>query len=229
MAVEATTALVGAIAMGAGLGFFGAVSPGPLQTIIVSETLANGARSAWRAAFAPVCTDPFALALALFVVSNISGGALACVAFAGAALLFRIAWAEFRTTEADFDFSQKPRRPFYLIVALNFLNPNLWIYSFTVNALNVSAFQRDCGWGVASTYLLAFFVSITLCNLAIVFLVAGLKTFFNARWLVYVNRALSVFLTVVALRFIWLGCEKLGLIDSAATETARLAFAFCGA
>ncbi|MBQ2850800.1 MAG: hypothetical protein IJE77_10000, partial [Thermoguttaceae bacterium] len=115
MAVEATTALVGAIAMGAGLGFFGAVSPGPLQTIIVSETLANGARSAWRAAFAPVCTDPFALALALFVVSNISGGALACVAFAGAALLFRIAWAEFRTTEADFDFSQKPRRPFYLI------------------------------------------------------------------------------------------------------------------
>ncbi|MBQ6827315.1 MAG: hypothetical protein IJO46_04805, partial [Thermoguttaceae bacterium] len=63
--------------------------------------------------------------------------------------------------------------------------------------------------------------------LAIVFLVAGLKTFFNARWLVCVNRALSVFLTVVALRFIWLGCEKLGFIESAATETARLALAFC--
>ncbi len=227
MAVEATTALWGALAMGAGLGFFGAVSPGPLQTIIVSETLANGARSAWRAAFAPVCTDPWALALALFVVSNITDGALACVAFAGAALLARIAWAEFRTTEADFDFSQKPRRPFYLIVALNFLNPNLWIYSFTVNALNISAFQRDSGWGVAAAYLVAFFVTITLCNLAIVLLVACLKTFFKARWLVYVNRALSVFLAVVAARFIWLGCQKLGLFESAATETARWALSLC--
>ncbi len=212
MTVETTTALVGACALGAGFGFFGAVSPGPLQTIIVSETLANGAKSAWRAAFAPVCTDPFALALALFVVTNVSDGALACVAFAGAALLLRIAWAEFRTTEADFDFSRKPRRPFYLIVALNFLNPNLWIYSFTVNALNVSNFQRDCGWGVAAAYLTTFFVTITVCNLGIVALVAGLKSFFNARWLVYVNRALSVFLAFVALKFVWQGVTTLGLV-----------------
>ena len=212
MTAELTTALVGACALGAGFGFFGAVSPGPLQTIIVSETLANGAKSAWRAAFAPVCTDPFALALALFVVTNVSDGALACVAFAGAALLFRIAWAEFRTTEADFDFSRKPRRPFYLIVALNFLNPNLWIYSFTVNALNVSNFQRDAGWGVAAAYLATFFVTITVCNLGIVALVAGLKSFFNARWLVYVNRALSMFLAFVALKFVWQGVTTLGLV-----------------
>ncbi len=212
MTVELTKALVGACALGAGFGFFGAVSPGPLQTIIVSETLANGAKSAWRAAFAPVCTDPFALALALFVVSNVSDGALACVAFAGAALLFRIAWAEFRATEADFDFSRKPRRPFYSIVALNFLNPNLWIYSFTVNALNVANFQRDFGWGVAAAYLATFFVTITVCNLAIVGLVAALKSLFTARWLVYVNRALSVFLVFVALKFVGQGVAALGFI-----------------
>lgn len=208
-----TAAIAAASVIGAGLGFQGAVSPGPLQTILISETLSHGVRSGWRGAFAPVCTDPFALALALLVVSSASDVALACIAFLGAVLLCRIAWSEFKMTANDFDFQTKPRRSFASIWAVNFLNPNLWIFSFTINAIKIHDYYAEYGIGVALVYILSFFVSIVVCNLGIVFLTGYLKRGLNTKWLVGINKALGIFLLVVAFGFILLGLNKLGVLS----------------
>lgn len=98
-----------ACVLGSIFGFQGSVSPGPLQTVIITETLANGIRSSWRAAVIPLCTDPIALCIALFIVANVSNSILAAIAFLGAALLCRVAWLQFRTTENDFKFQTKKR------------------------------------------------------------------------------------------------------------------------
>jgi len=208
-----TAAIAAASVLGAGLGFQGAVSPGPLQTILISETLSHGVRSGWRGAFAPVCTDPFALALALLVVANVSNVVLACIAFVGAALLCRIAWGEFKTTSNDFDFQTKPRRSFASIWAVNFLNPNLWIFSFTINAIKIHDYYARCGLVVALVYILSFFLSIVACNLGIVFLTGCLKRGLNTKWLVVINRTLGFFLLVVAAGFVCLGLNKLGVFN----------------
>jgi len=207
-----TATIAAASVLGAGLGFQGAVSPGPLQTILISETLSHGVRSGWRGAFAPVCTDPFALALALLVVSNVSNVVLACIAFFGAALLCRIAWSEFKTKASDFDFQTKPRRSFASIWAVNFLNPNLWIFSFTINAIKIHDYYAEYGVGVALVYIVSFFVSIIACNLGIVFLSGYLKRGLNAKWLAVVNKTLGVFLLIVAIGFIFMGLNKLNLL-----------------
>lgn len=210
MAADLTTALVSAVVVGAGFGFQGSVSPGPLQTLIISESLTNGFRSSWRAAFAPILTDPIALILAICVVANVPNGVVAAIAFVGAALLTRIAWGGFKTKEADFQLEQKTRLSLGTIWAVNMMNPNLWVYAFTVGALNVCNYAKTGGIATAAAYLGAFFLTICACNLATAYLASSLKSLFNVRWLVWFNRALSVFLVVVALTFVKIGVEKLG-------------------
>ena len=206
------SAYVAAGLLGAGFGFQGSVSPGPLQTIIISETLSHGVRSSWRAAVISPCSDPIALVVAIFVVSNIPDAVLAIIAFLGASLLIRFAWAQFRTSEKDFDFQAKPRSSFLAIWLTNVLNPILWIFSFSINALQISSYYRENGLGVAATYLASFFISICFFNLTTACVVAKLKQIFNVRWLVNINRALGVFLVVVALRFVLMGMTKLSVL-----------------
>lgn len=144
---------VSACVLGSIFGFQGSVSPGPLQTVIITETLANGIRSSWRAAVIPLCTDPIALCIALFIVANVSNSILAAIAFLGAALLCRVAWLQFRTTENDFKFQTKKDFPFFRFGRRIFSIPiygssplpsTLFRYTITIRKGDSGSPQRIC-------------------------------------------------------------------------------------
>ncbi|MBP5621353.1 MAG: LysE family transporter [Thermoguttaceae bacterium] len=217
--METTGLFLTAVALGVGIGFQGSVSPGPLQTLLISETLSNGVRSSWRAAFAPVMSDPIALTIALTVVMSVPNWTIALIAFLGAAILCRIAWSELKTKAEDFELHKKPRRSLFQIWVVNITNPNLWIYSFTVNGLLISQFWTKGGLWLAFAYLCAFFVTIVSCNLATVGIVGALKQAFNPKALVVVNRILGFALLFLALRFVYLGLVKLDVIKEVAETT----------
>ncbi len=221
---ETTGLYLAAAALGVGFGFQGSFSPGPLQTLLISETLSNGARSSWRAAFAPVLSDPIALTLALTVVMSVPNWTIALIAFFGAAILCRIAWSELNAKAEDFEFHKKPRRSLFQIWVVNITNPNLWIYSFTVNSLLIRDFWEKGGAWLAGFYLVCFFVSIVSCNLATVGIVGALKRVFNPKSLVIVNRILGVALFFLALRFIYLGLTKLDVIKESFQVAASFWF-----
>ena len=224
--METTSLYLTAIALGVGIGFQGSVSPGPLQTLLISETLSNGVRSSWRAAFAPVMSDPIALTIALAFVMSFPNWMIALIAFAGAAILCGIAWSELKTKAEDFEFQKKPRRSLSQIWAVNITNPNLWIYSFTVNALLIRQFWEKGGLLLPVAYLLTFFVTIVSCNLATVGIVGALKQVFNPKALVVVNRILGCALFFLAIRFVYLGLVKLDVIKEAAEATTTFLLNF---
>ena len=214
---EIFTGYTSAIALGAGFGFYGAVSPGPLQTLIISETLSNGVRSSWRASLAPLMCDPIALAIALFCVSHVPDWTIALIAFGGATVLTRIALAEIKTTAEDFDFQKKHRRSLLQIWIVNMSNPNLWIGAFTLNGLWIHNFWEKGGVTLAVAYIVSYFISIVATYLAMAILVGVCKKALNTNWLARVNRVLGVMLLVMALMFIWLGLQKIGLVTEPKT------------
>ncbi|MDO5309188.1 MAG: LysE family transporter [Planctomycetia bacterium] len=214
-----TTAYLAAGSLATLFAFQGAVSPGPLQTVIISETLSNGLRSSWRAACISTITDPIALFVALCVVSSASSTWLACIAFFGATLLIRFALSQFRATAVQFENHSKKPVKLWTIWLVNITNPNLWIFSFTISAFQIHDFYIHYGFGVASTYVLTFFVMITAFNLMVAFLAGQLRRYFNGVWLARINRILGVFLILVAIRFIWLGLGYLGVFGSTSQES----------
>ena len=53
------------------LGFAAGAQPGPFQTYLISQTLSQGWRRTWIAAFAPLISDGPIVALALLVLSQV--------------------------------------------------------------------------------------------------------------------------------------------------------------
>lgn len=210
------------IGLGVGFGFNGSVSPGPLQNLLISETLSHGVKSSWRVAIVPALTDPIAMVVAIFTLANVPNWVYAAIAFVGAAILSRIAWGQLKTKAEDFELQQKPRRSFLEIWSVNITNPNLWIYSFTVNGVFIRDFWLKDGAGLVSAYLLAFFITLIGCNLATAVIVATVKKTLNPKALVYVNRVLGCLLFVIVARFIYIGVVNLGLLHvvSPNVETA---------
>ena len=219
---ELTAAYASAIVLGSGFGFQGSVSPGPLQTLMISETLSNGVRSSWRAAIVPLVTDPIALVVSLVIVSNISDAAIAIISFIGAFILCRIAWSELRTTADDFNFQRKPPRPWFEIWLVNFTNPNLWIFAFTVNGLQIHDYWTKWGGGVASAYILSFAAVLIFFNILTIVVVGRFKRALNANWLALINRALGIFLIVVTLRFVYICFVRMGILNDVASMTGAI-------
>ncbi|MCF0234024.1 MAG: LysE family transporter [Thermoguttaceae bacterium] len=203
--MDFTTSVFGALAFGASMGVQGAVSTGPLQNIIVTESLSNGFRSSWRAAFAPVLSDPVVIFLALTAFSFATNTFLGVVAFVGAIWLLRIAYDGVRTTEANFEFETAKPTPMWKILATNFTNPNLWIFSTSVNALNARNYANEVGIWASVVYLASFWGSIVLCNLAIAFVVAKSRGKLNKTALKWICRALGVAMAVIAVWFFYIG------------------------
>lgn len=211
---ETFLAYLATIGLGVGFGFNGSVSPGPLQNLLISETLSHGFRSSWRVAIAPLVTDPIALIIAILTLTSIPNWTYALIAFVGATILLRIAWGQLCTKAEDFELQHKPRRSFFEIWSVNITNPNLWIYSFTVNGVFLREFWEKDGPGLVIAYLLSFFVTLVGCNLSTAGIVAMLKKAFNPKGLVFVNRILGIALLFIVARFVYLGVVNLGLITS---------------
>ena len=64
------------------LGFAAGAQPGPFQTYLITQTLSQGWRRVWIAAFAPLVSDGpiVALALALYQQARAEGRTPACKA-----------------------------------------------------------------------------------------------------------------------------------------------------
>ncbi|MGI6401566.1 MAG: LysE family translocator [Thermoguttaceae bacterium] len=218
-----------AIAYGVLFGFQDSISPGPLQTLIISESLSHGMRSSWRAAIVPTVSDPVALAVAIFFVSRASDAFLAAIAIFGAAILCRIAWSELTTTDKDFGFQTRPRLSFMTIWFTNIFNPNLWIFSFTINAIQINHYNKNFGLGVAALYFTTFLVVMCATNLTIAFIISRNRHAVNVKWRVAINRILSVFLLLVAFRFLYMGAGYLGFLSTspdAGSTLSNLPFFF---
>ncbi|MBQ9873998.1 MAG: LysE family transporter [Thermoguttaceae bacterium] len=206
------TTYASAASLGAGFGINGSISPGPMQTLLISETLLNGVKSSWRVAIISLVSDPIALTIAILALTNLPDWAVACFAFAGATVLFKIAWGAIKTKSEDFELKKKAPISFFQIWLANVTNPNLWIYSFTINGIAISEFWKQGGFPLSATYVFAFYSTMIACNFATAFIVGAMRRAFKPKGLVIANRVLGILMFALALGFVYTGITKVGLI-----------------
>ena len=77
---------------GATLALPAILTPGPYAAFLLAETLQHGARRTFPAAFAPLVTDGFIIALVLWILTSLPPLALEALRFAGGFLILWIAW-----------------------------------------------------------------------------------------------------------------------------------------
>lgn len=196
------------------LGLYSAVSPGPLITLLISETLFRGPRAGLQIAIVPVFTDLPIIVLALAVWAQLDRfqPALGVLSLLGAGVLVWLAVQNFSSrglqpavaVPGELD----PLRKGLLV---NILNPNAYLFWFMVGAPLVFG-----SWAHGPLPVLAFLASFYLVligfNLVLVLAVSRGRFFIQGRAMLWVLRALGIGLLVFAVLFVKRGLTSLGVL-----------------
>lgn len=146
------------VAVGTLLGLSAGFSPGPLLTLVVSETLRHGVGAGVRVALAPLLTDLPIIAVAVFVLAGLASHTeiLGGVSVVGAVVVAYLGYECLRTTDLvvrdDGGSSRSLRRG----VLVNFLSPHPYLFWLSVGAPTVMK-ARGQSLGAAVAFVGSFY------------------------------------------------------------------------
>ncbi len=124
--------MLGYLFTGLSFGFYAAVSPGPLQTFLLAESLQKGWKRTLPAALAPLLSDVPIVSLVLLVLTQTPDGFLSALRVVGGGFILFLAWGTWKTVhtasaapETDTRFANQS---VWKAAMMNLLNPNPYIF-----------------------------------------------------------------------------------------------------
>ncbi|HEY4721740.1 MAG TPA: LysE family transporter [Anaerolineae bacterium] len=142
---------------GAALGITAGASPGPLQTLLISESLLGGFRRGGLIAFAPLVTDVPIVLFMLFILKQLSPVIIRMLGLAGGLFVLYLAWGLWKQWRAglsqDFEASEQDVSRWTTLrrgALTNLINPNPYLFWGLVGGpILISAFDQAALYGLA--------------------------------------------------------------------------------
>jgi threonine/homoserine/homoserine lactone efflux protein len=170
------------ILQGLTLGFAAGAQPGPFQTYLISQTISQGWRRTWIAAFAPLVSDGPIVALVLLVLSQVPDWFQRLLQVAGGFFVLYLAWGAFKAWKHFLpDASTKTENGSNNLLRaalMNSLSPGPYLFwSLVIGPLLVSTWRVNPG--NALSIVAAFYVAMVGLNFAVVALFGQAARFGN--------------------------------------------------
>ena len=164
------------------LGFAAGAQPGPFQTYLISQTLSQGWRRAWIAAFAPLVSDGPIVALVLLVLSQVPDWFQRVLQISGGLFVLYLAWGAYKAWQAfapDAEtLPQTGPRSLLRAAMMNALSPGPYLFwSLVVGPLIVTAWRENPA--NALFIVLAFYFAMIGLNFAVILLFGQAARFGN--------------------------------------------------
>ncbi len=210
MALENVEYLLAGAALGLGSG----ISPGPLFTLVLTQTLAHGAREGVKVAVSPLLTDLPILAGAILAMAWIRGHpeAMGLMSLVGAVVIFKFGLECFKARSMATPAANVDPGSLKKGVLTNFLNPHVYLFWVTVGAPTTLR-ASETGLLAPALFLGGFYVCIVGIKASIACFTDRFRTFLGSRAYVFVMRLLGTALFVFAGMFARDGLRFLGLWD----------------
>lgn len=199
--------------LGVVLGLVQGLSPGPLVTLVISETLKFGKREGFKVAVSPLVTDSTVAVLSLLVLSNLAKSSMiiGVISILGACYLTYLAWENLRVKTGSFETMLVKKGALKRAVITNFLNPHVYIFWLSVGAPTI---LNGLGTHVslAVLFLLGFYLFLIGSETCIAYLVSRSKAFIEGKYYSYIIRVLGLVLIFFALLLLIEGYRLLTLL-----------------
>jgi len=197
------------------LGLSAGFAPGPMLTLVLSETLRHGARSGLQVALSPIFTDAPIIIMTLLVVSQLADvePVLGGISLLGAAVLLWMGYDSWQTQPVQLDRQDlsKGHASLRKGMLVNLLNPHPYLFWFTVGApLLVRAWQSSLG--AVAAFLLCFYGLLVGSKVLLALLVGRYRHFLSSAWYLNTMRVLGVVLWGFAALLAWEGLALLGVL-----------------
>lgn len=167
--------MIASLIQGIGLGFAGAVQPGPFQAFSIGQTLKNGWRRSIWISLAPLISDGPIILLVLLVLSRVPPSLQQALHLASGLFLLWLAWGAFkswREAREQRDVRQDHGGTTMVkAVLMNFISPGPYIYwSLVAGPLFLEAWRSAPSRGIG--FLLGFYGTL-VGTFALIILIFG--------------------------------------------------------
>ena len=197
-----TTDTTGFIITGALFGLSAGISPGPLLTLVVTETITHNKTEGIKVAIAPLITDLPIIILAFLIFSRFSQFTIlmSLISFLGGVFLVYLGYECLKTKGSGIDIQK--RKPESLIkgIIVNILNPHPYLFWVTVGTpVALKAYQISLASVIL--YFLSFYTLLIGSKISVALIVERSRTFLTNMVYIWTMRILGFSLFIFAALF----------------------------
>ena len=200
------------LTMGAVFGLTAGISPGPLLTLVISETLRHNKREGMKIAVAPLITDIPIVLLTIFILSKMASFdmVLGIISILGGIFIAYLGYDSIRSRGIEIDIQHLKLKSIRKGIIVNILSPHPYIFWLMVGApATIKAYQDNPV--AAFAFITAFYVLLVGSKISIALVVDKSRTILRTKVFVWILRILGLVLLIFAILLIKEGLHYLGL------------------
>lgn len=201
------------LSLGALLGLSAGFSPGPLLTLVISETLRYDIKAGVKVALAPIITDLPIILITYLILAKLSHfqGVLGIISLVGGVLVFYLGVTSLRTRGVEIAIQEEESRSLTKAILTNLLSPHPYLFWFSVGAPTLTKALNQHAIAPLA-FLGGFYGLLVGSKILIALFVARSKSFLTGRWYRYVMRILGLILCILAVALFREGFHLLGIV-----------------
>ncbi|MBK8455501.1 MAG: LysE family translocator [Thiofilum sp.] len=194
------------------LGLYAGFSPGPMLTLVLSETLKHGTKAGLQVALSPLITDVPIIILALVLMNQLAQmqTALGIMSLVGALVLIWMGYESLNTQPIAINNSSLITKPASLKkgILVNLVNPHPYIFWITIGApLIYKAYQQSLG--LALVALLGFYICLVGAKVLLALIAGRYRHALSSQLYLMLVRGLGLVLWLFAVFMAWEGFKLL--------------------
>ena len=195
------------------LGLASGFSPGPLQVLVLSETIRHGLRSGIKVCVAPLITDIPIIIFSLLVLNKLAHfkTILGGVSILGGLFILYLGYDSIKTKGLELDLPPAVFNSFKKGVITNALNPHPYIFYMTVGApIIFKAINQN--FLSALLFIGFFLIFLVGAKVILAVVVERSRAFLKGPAYIWIMRILGAFLLFFSIMLFRDGLRLLGLI-----------------
>jgi threonine/homoserine/homoserine lactone efflux protein len=198
------------LALGALLGFSAGISPGPILTLVLTQTIKHNKKEGIKVALSPLITDFPIILISLLIFKSLSQFdlVLAIISFIGGIFIAYLGVQSIRTKGISLEIDDSGSASFQKGILANLFNPSPYVFWATVGTPYIfKAFEINLL--TAILFLTSFYVLLIGSKIAIAIVVARTKVFIGQKLYVWIMRILGLALLIFSIIFFYDGVQYL--------------------
>ena len=200
------------LTLGSVLGLTAGISPGPLLTLVLTQTIKHNRAEGIKVAISPLITDLPIVIITLLIFNKLAQFdiVLAIISFVGGLFLAYLGWESIKSKGLNLDLQSTDSESLKKGVIANFLNPSPYVFWATIGAPYIfKAFGISLA--TAILFLTSFYVIMIGSKVIIALIVARTKVFIDQKLYLAIMRFLGIVLLAFSILFFYDGISYLKL------------------
>ena len=195
------------------IGLAAGLSPGPLITLVVSETLKNGKKEGIQVAFSPLISESPIILFVLVILSSVADNfiIIGAISLLGACFLIYLGLSNLRANVKESEDDHGKNNALLRGITTNLLNPNAYMFWLTIGGPRILE-SNQVNLSATILFILGFYMMLVGSKTTVAIVVDKSKTLIKSKYYAYIIRALGIVLIVFAFIFMRDALEFVGIL-----------------